>query len=178
MSLKKIDAVSLKQLLDAGTAILIDIREADEYAREHIVGARLVPMSGFDRHDLDRDHDKAVVFHCKSGNRTAANASRILAKGFAEAYVLDGGIEGWKAAGLPVHREASAPLELQRQVQLAAGSLVLIGVILGFTAHPWFFAISGFVGAGLMFAGATGTCGMAHLLMAMPWNRRSAAHIA
>lgn len=175
MSLKKIDAATLKQRMDVGTAILVDIREADEYAREHIIGARLVPLSGFDRHDLDRDHGKAVVFHCKSGNRTAANASRILAKGFPEAYVLDGGIDGWKAAGLPVHREPSAPLELQRQVQLAAGSLVVIGVALGFAVHPWFFAIRGFVGAGLMFAGATGTCGMAHLLMAMPWNRKIAS---
>lgn len=172
MSLQKIDAAALKRQLDAGTAILVDIREPDEYAREHIVGARLVPLSGFDRHDLDRDHDKAVVFHCKSGNRTAANASRILAKGFSNAYVLDGGIDGWKAAGLPVHREAAAPLELQRQVQIAAGSLVLLGVVLSFIVAPAWSALSGFVGAGLVFAGATGTCGMAHLLRIMPWNRR------
>lgn len=171
MSLKKIDPIALKERLDAGTAILVDIREADEYAREHIVGAHLVPLSGFDAHDLDREHSKAVVFHCKSGNRTAANASRILAKGFREAYVLAGGIDGWKAAGLPIHRNRSAPLELQRQVQLAAGSLVVIGVILGFTLTQWLFGLSAFVGAGLMFAGATGTCGMANLLMVMPWNR-------
>lgn len=172
MSLKKIDATSLNRRLEAGTAILVDIREADEYAREHIVGARLVPLSGFDRHDLDHEHGKAVVFHCKSGSRTATNASRILAKGFSEAFMLDGGIEAWKKAGLPVHREATAPLEMQRQVQLAAGSLVLIGVVLGFTTAPVWFALSGFVGAGLMFAGATGTCGMANLLQVMPWNRR------
>jgi len=170
MSLKKIDPIALKERLDAGTAILVDIREADEYAREHIVGAHLVPLSGFDAHDLDREHGKAAVFHCKGGNRTAANASRILAKGFPEAYVLEGGIEGWKAAGLPVHREPFAPLELQRQVQLAAGSLVVIGVVLGFAVTPWLFGLSVFVGAGLMFSGATGTCGMANLLMVMPWN--------
>ena len=173
MSLKKIDPVTLKQRLDAGTAILVDIREADEYAREHIVGARLVPLSGFDRHNLDAEHGKAVVFHCKSGNRTAMNASRILAKGFADVFTLDGGIDAWKKAGLPIHQEASAPLEMQRQVQLAAGFLVLVGVALGFTLAPAWFALSGFVGAGLMFAGATGTCGMAHLLQIMPWNRRA-----
>ncbi len=171
MSLKKIDPIALKERLDAGSAILVDIREADEYAREHIVGARLVPLSGFDAHDLDREHGKAVVFHCKSGNRTAANASRILAKGFPEAYVLAGGIDGWKAAGLPIHREPSAPLELQRQVQLTAGSLVVLGIALGFAITPWLFCLSAFVGAGLMFAGATGTCGMANLLTVMPWNR-------
>ena len=174
MSLGKIGPAALKQRLEAGTAILVDIREPDEYAREHIIGARLVPLSGFDRHDLDLDHGKAVVFHCKSGNRTAMNASRILAKGFGEAYMLDGGIEAWKKANLPIHREVSAPLEMQRQVQLAAGSLILIGVALGFAISPAWFGLSGFVGAGLMFAGATGTCGMANLLQIMPWNRRAA----
>lgn len=174
MSLKKIDPIASKERLDAGTAILVDIREADEYAREHIVGAHLVPLSGFDAHDLDREHGKAVIFHCKSGNRTAANASRILAKGFPEAYILAGGIDGWKAAGLPIHREPSAPLELQRQVQLAAGSLVVLGVVLGFAITPWLFGLSAFVGLGLMFAGATGTCGMANLLTVMPWNRPTA----
>jgi rhodanese-related sulfurtransferase len=174
MSLQKIDAATLDRRLQAGTAILVDIREADEYAREHIVGARLVPLSGFDRHDLDYEHGRAIVFHCKSGSRTATNASRILAKGFSEAYMLDGGIDGWKKAGLPVHREASAPLEMQRQVQLAAGSLILIGVALGFAVAPAWFVLSGFVGAGLTFAGATGTCGMAHLLQIMPSNRRAA----
>ncbi len=174
MSLKKIAPIALKERLDAGTAILVDIREPDEYAREHIVGARLVPLSGFDAHDLDREHGKAAVFHCKGGNRTAANASRILAKGFPEAYVLDGGIDGWKAAGLPVHREQRAPIELQRQVQLVAGFLVASGIVLGFTVNAWLFGLSAFVGLGLMFAGATGTCPMRSILETMPWNRRPA----
>jgi len=67
------------------------------------------------------------------------------------------------------------PLELMRQVQLAAGGLVLLGVALGFLVGPGFFALSGLVGAGLMMAGATGWCGMARLLQHMPWNRRMAA---
>ena len=169
--LRAIDALTLKQKLDSGDAVLIDIRESDEHAREHILGARLAPLSAIDAHDFDRDHAKTAVFHCKSGMRTQANAARLLSKGFAEAYFLQGGIEAWKAAGLPVHANRKAPIEIMRQVQIAAGSLVLIGILLGWLVSPIFFALSGFVGAGLTFAGATGWCGMAMVLKAMPWNR-------
>jgi rhodanese-related sulfurtransferase len=151
--------------------VLIDIREHDEHAREHILGARLAPLSAIDAHDFDRDHGKVAVFHCKSGMRTQANAARLLARGFHEAYFLEGGIEAWKAAGLPVHTNKRAPMEIMRQVQMTAGALVLIGVLLGWLVHPGFFALSGFIGAGLMFAGASGWCGMAMMLKAMPWNR-------
>ena len=84
-------------------------------------------------------------------------------------------LDAWTAAGLPVEEDRNAPLELMRQVQIAAGLLVLTGVGLGFAASPAFFGLAGFVGAGLTFAGATGWCGMAKLLAAMPWNRPAAA---
>ncbi len=171
MTLTPIDPATLKRRLDAGDAILIDIREHDEHAREHIIGARLAPLSAIDAHDFDRDHGKAAVFHCKSGMRTQANAARLIAKGFKEAYFLEGGIEGWKATGLPVHANRKAPLELMRQVQITAGLLILTGAALGWLVNPAFFALSAFVGAGLTFAGATGWCGMALLLKAMPWNQ-------
>lgn len=171
MTLAPIDPRTLKQRLDAGEAILIDIREHDEHAREHILGARLAPLSAIDAHDFDRDHGKVAVFHCKSGMRTQANAARLLAKGFREAYFLDGGIEAWKSAGLPVHANRKAPLELMRQVQITAGVLILTGVALGWLVDPVFYALSAFVGAGLTFAGATGWCGMALLLKAAPWNQ-------
>ncbi len=172
--LNPMSALELKQRLDSGQAVLIDVRETDEHAREHVLGARLAPLSAIDAHDFDRDHDKVAVFHCRSGMRTQANAAKLIARGFHEAYYLDGGIEAWKAAGLPVHTNARAPLEIMRQVQIAAGSLVLLGVILGALVNPVFFGLSAFVGAGLTFAGATGWCGMAMLLKTMPWNRGSA----
>lgn len=177
-TLPAIDARALKARLDAGTAVLIDIREPIEYAREHILGARLVPVASFDTHDFDRDRGKAMVFHCKSGNRTAMNAGRILARDFAEVYALAGGIEAWKAAGLPVHINRDAPMDIFRQVQTTAGAMVLLGVVLGALVSPWFYALAGFVGAGLMFAGITGFCGMARLLQLMPWNRRALAALA
>ena len=58
-----------------------------------------------------------------------------------------------------------------RQVQIVAGSLVLLGVVLGTTVSPLFLLLSGFVGAGLVFAGLSGWCGMAQLLALAPWNR-------
>jgi rhodanese-related sulfurtransferase len=173
--LKPLPALDLKRTLDRGEAVLIDVRETDEHAREHIIGARLAPLSAIDAHDFDRDHDKIAVFHCRSGMRTQANAAKLLAIGFRDAYCLQGGIEAWKAAGLPVHTNRKAPLEIMRQVQIAAGSLVLLGVALGWLVSPVFYALSAFVGAGLTFAGASGWCGMAHLLKAMPWNRVSIA---
>ncbi len=170
--LPKIAPADLQQRLKAGDVVLIDIREPAEYAREHILGARLVPLTAIDTHDFDTERSKTAVFTCRSGNRTAMNASRLLAKGFREAYVLDGGLDAWKRAGLPVHFNADAPLDLQRQVQITAGGMALLGAILAWQVSPWFIALSGFVGAGLMLAGLTGFCGMARLLAAMPWNRK------
>jgi rhodanese-related sulfurtransferase len=170
-TLKPIDARTLKQKLDSGEAILIDVRETDEHAREHVIGARLAPLSSIDSHDFDRDHAKVAIFHCRSGMRTQANSATLLGRGFREAYYLDGGIEAWKSTGYPVHTNAKAPLEIMRQVQIIAGSIVVTGIALGLFVHPAFFALSAFMGGGLFFAGATGWCGLALLLKTMPWNR-------
>ena len=89
-----------------------------------------------------------------------------------EAYIVEGGLDAWKKAGLPMILDRSQPIDVMRQVQIAAGSLVLLGIVLGALLAPGFYVLSGLVGAGLVFAGATGFCGMARLLALMPWNRR------
>lgn len=175
MTLPFIDAKTAKQKLDAGAAVLIDVREPDEHAREHVPGARLAPLSTLERGGLSRTPATVAIFHCKSGMRTKANVEKLAAAGFSEAYCLEGGLEAWKAAGLPVRANSRAPLELMRQVQIAAGALVLLGVGLGFLVNPAFFGLCAFVGAGLTFAGASGWCGMALLLKQMPWNRSLSA---
>ena len=133
----------------------------------------LIPLSIIAKHPLkDADApDKPIVFFCHSGNRTA-NASDLLERlaGDVQAYRLDGGISGWEKAGLPVEH-ISSTIPLFRQIQIAAGSLVLIGVIGSAFWHP-FFWLSAFVGAGLVFAGISGFCGLGVLLSHMPWNRR------
>jgi len=154
----------------------VDVREPDEHARARIPGARNLPLSRLDEADLAAHQGKPVLFHCRSGARTEGHAGRLSAKaGASEAYIVAGGLDAWRRAGLPVTEDRRQPIELMRQVQIAAGSLVLLGVVLGAAVAPAFYALAGFVGAGLVFAGVTGTCGMASLLRRMPWNRRAAS---
>ena len=160
--------------LKAGKAVLVDIREADEFARSHVKGALSRPLSAFEAAHLAIAPATEVVFSCRTGMRTNANCPRLAARIEGEAYVLEGGLDAWRAAGLPIETDAKAPLEMMRQVQIGAGSLVLLGVLLGMAVHPGFYALSAFVGAGLAFAGATGFCGMARVLAFAPWNRRTA----
>lgn len=160
-------------------AVLIDIREDNERAREQIPGTVHRALSSIEKSGTlgaaaGAAHHKTLIFHCRTGMRTQANAEALADAASCEAYILEGGLEAWKTAGLPVKFDRTQPIEIMRQVQIAAGSLVLLGVILGFTAHPAFFALSGAVGGGLVFAGVSGFCGMARLLALMPWNRRSA----
>lgn len=158
--------------LKSGQLRLIDVREGDEYAREHIAEAVLAPLSVFEAANLKLEAGKAVAFMCRGGSRTAQACDRLAAHVEGQAYVLEGGLNAWKQAGLPVVVDTKQPLELMRQVQIAAGSLILLGALLGALVHPGFWGISAFVGAGLLFAGVTGFCGMANLLAVMPWNRR------
>jgi rhodanese-related sulfurtransferase len=162
------------ELMRRGAA-LIDIREADEFARERIPSARHHALSQIDTQNPARPGDEVLVFHCRSGARTAANAPKLAAAaGGCEAYVLEGGLNAWKQAGLPTAVDRKQPIEMIRQVQIVAGSLALLGVVLGALVWPGFYLLSGFVGAGLMFAGISGFCGMARVLGLMPWNRRTA----
>lgn len=170
MTLPVISAVEAKKLLDQG-ALLVDIREADEHARERIEGARHLPLSRLEEASFEAG-GRVVLFHCKSGMRTAGAAPRLAAKAgdACEAYVVEGGLDALRAAGAPVRRDARQPLELQRQVQIGAGLLGLTGTLLGVFVAPGFLVIPAFVGAGLIFAGVTGFCGMARLLVHAPWN--------
>jgi rhodanese-related sulfurtransferase len=172
MPLKTISPQAARELAAQG-AVLVDIRSMDERLREHIPASMHAPLGA---PAPDFPGANGLVFYCRSGNRTRMNADVLAAcaQGRA-AYLLEGGLDAWKQAGLPVAADRSQPLELQRQVQIAAGSMVLSGVVLGTAVSPWFYLLSGFVGAGLVFAGVSGFCGLARLLMKMPWNRRAAA---
>ena len=170
--------VTPAQLLDwqrAGEAVIVDVREPFEYAEERIDGAEPHALSAFNGSALrERYGDRRVIFQCRTGRRSLDAAERYAASGGAP-YHLAGGIEEWKAQGQPVHKPSGAPkIGVMRQVQMTAGSLVLIGVLLGAFVSPWFLILSGFVGSGLVFAGASGWCGMALLLAKMPWNKRIA----
>lgn len=172
-TLHDVTPATLKGWLERDEAILVDVREADEYAREHIAGARLHPLSRLTPAALPRMPGKKLVLQCNSGNRTRQAAAEILAREPIELYHLAGGIQAWKRNGLPVEVDRKAPLPIMRQVQIAAGGLVLLGLLLALLFSPWFALLSAFVGAGLLLAGVTGYCGMAKLLERLPYNRRS-----
>lgn len=172
MTLAKISPTEAKALVDRG-AVLVDIREAAERASEHIDNSVSLPLSALDRGDVPAGAE-AVVFYCRSGMRTTANAAALAAKSNCRAYVLDGGIDAWRRAGLPVSAAATAahaPMEMFRQVQITAGLLVLAGVLLGASVGPSWYMLAGAIGAGLIFSGVSGTCPMARVLALMPWNR-------
>ncbi len=157
-------------LVDQG-AVLVDVRPADEHARENIPGAHSLPLDRV-RQGLSHQDAKAVIFHCRSGMRTQSNAPLLAQAAHCEAFILEGGIEGWKKAGLPVVFDSGQPLDLMRQVQITVGLIVLTSVLLGAFVAPAFYIPAALAGAGLLVAGLTGFCGMASLLAAMPWNRR------
>ena len=173
-NLPSVDPATVQAWLECGQAVLIDVREPDEHARERIAGARLVPLSRLETGNLLGEPGRSLVFHCNSGNRTAQAAALLARAGDREVYQLAGGLQAWKRAGLPVVVDRRAPLPLMRQVQIGAGSLVLLGTVLTALVSPWLLVIPAFVGAGLVVAGITGFCGMARLLARMPWNRSRA----
>ncbi len=173
-ALTPIDAQSLARKLKLRELTLIDIREPDEYAREHIDGAVSLPLSRLEAGHVALRGTTPVAFTCRTGMRTNSNCDRLAAHVGEPAYVLDGGLDGWKKAGLATHAARKAPLEIMRQVQITAGSIVVAGAILAATVNPAFIWLSAFIGAGLVFAGSTGWCGMAKMLAAMPWNRKAA----
>ena len=172
MSLPSISPSDAQQRLAQGEAVLIDIRSPDEYARECIACATLAPLDGLEQHDFKAYQGKTVIFHCRSGQRTRLNVQRLAALGLPNAYCLEGGLDGWRTAGLPVKQDHKQPLELMRQVQIGIGILLVVGLVLSHMVSPWFDLLVVGVALGILTAGVTGVCGMARVLMLMPWNRR------
>jgi glyoxylase-like metal-dependent hydrolase (beta-lactamase superfamily II) len=149
--------------------VLLDVRSRLEFESSWIDGAANIPLEELDARLDEIPEQREVVVVCRTGVR-ATIAAEALARGGRRARVLEGGMLAWRRARLPV-REGRRRLPVDRQVQLIAGSMILIGVALGTLVSPWFLAIAAFFGAGLTFAGATGTCGLALVLFKLPWNR-------
>jgi len=175
-----IDAPTLQRWLedaeaspgDRDSLLLIDVREPVEYASEHIPGAISHPLSQFDPSQIKLHPGQRLVVYCQSGKRSARAVEQLKAAGFPPILQLQCGITSWKAEAYPLEKIKNAPISLFRQVQIVAGSLVLVGTILGAIVSPAYFFLSGFVGAGLVFAGLTNTCAMGLLLAKLPYNQQ------
>jgi rhodanese-related sulfurtransferase len=176
----KLQANELKAAMDAGKTVhLVDVRTPAEFGEVHLAGAQLMPLDRMDLAAVKATAEAAdlCVLVCRSGKRAAQAQAKLNAAACPNVQVLEGGVDAWVAAGLPVQRGA-AVMSLERQVRIAAGFLVVSGVVLGTWVHPGFYGISAFVGAGLMFAGLTDWCGMAMVLAKMPWNQRAGIQCA
>lgn len=176
ISVQRLNAV----LKENGNAVLVDVRTPSEFASVHVPGARLFPLERFSCDEvLASFHENApLYFICHSGMRAQKAAEKLSSAAPRECIVVEGGTQAWEAAGLPVERSERQTLPLDRQLQITIGILVLTGVFLAHFVNPAWIWLSGFVGAGLVFAGLTGICLMRSLLASMPWNQASepAAH--
>ena len=171
MSVPTIDPRQAQQRWGEDHARLIDVRTPGEHRAEHVAGAELIPMDEFDAASLASGEQSPIWLLCRTGRRARDAGEKLLAAGAQNVRVVEGGLEAWREAGLATVRGKGA-ISLERQVRIGAGSLVLLGVGLGWLVHPGFYGLSAFVGAGLVFAGVTDYCGMAMVLAKLPWNRR------
>ncbi|MCG3130879.1 MAG: Inner membrane protein YgaP [Phycisphaerae bacterium] len=161
-----------RAVLEGRRVDLIDVRTPAEFREVHVAFARNVPLDRLDAADgvrNRRETDGPLYVICRSGSRGRQACARLTQSGVSNVLNVEGGTAAWEEAGLPVVR-GRRTISLERQVRIAAGSLVLLGAALGALAHPLFFGLSALVGAGLVFAGVTDTCGMARVLARMPWN--------
>jgi rhodanese-related sulfurtransferase len=170
----EVDPRTAQRMLAEPGTILIDVREPDEHARERIAGAKLIPLSALTAKEIAELGARRVVFHCKGGRRSLDAATRCasLAQRGIAIHSVVGGIEAWRSAGLGTEINAARPkMSVMQQTQITIGTLVVAGTALGFLVNPWFLALPAFMGCGMIFAGATGTCGLATVIGLAPWNR-------
>jgi rhodanese-related sulfurtransferase len=160
--------------LEAGSVDLVDVRTPVEFREVHAQGARNIPLDAFDPRAVMESRNghggEPLYVICRSGSRAAKACQKLEDAGYQGIVNVEGGTQAWESANLPVVRGKKA-ISLERQVRIVAGTLVLIGAILGYFVNPAFIGLSAFVGAGLAFAGLTDTCGMGMLLAKMPWNQ-------
>ncbi|MBD9373333.1 rhodanese-like domain-containing protein [Rhizobium sp. ARZ01] len=171
-----IGASKAAEWIASGDAVLIDVREPDEFRAEHIASAASLPLSalGAQLAKLQIPAGRKVIFQCQMGGRSQKACQLAKERGEYIIYNLEGGINGWKAAGLPVvgtANQGKATPSIARQVQMTVGTFILAAVIAGFSGWTPGFALAGFFGFMLAFAGITGWCGLAMMLSRMPWNR-------
>ena len=174
MSVSVISPKLLQDRVQAGEKVdLIDVRTPVEFREVHVSFAQNVPLDQLDCAKVTRERanvGKPLYVICRSGSRGKQACEKVMAAGCTYVVNVEGGTMAWDQAGLPVVRGKKA-VSLERQVRIAAGAMALTGAVLSVLVHPYWIVLSGFVGAGLMFAGITDTCAMGMVLARMPWNQ-------
>lgn len=167
-----IDSHDLSQMLDSATPPrVLDVRTPGEFESAHIAGAYNVPLDLLREHrdEIVKHLDEDVVLVCRSGQRATQAEETLRTAGLSNVHILEGGISAWEAKGFAVNRGA-ARWDLERQVRLVAGSLVLSSILASIAA-PRLKWVAGAVGGGLTFAALSNTCAMGMLLSKLPYNR-------
>jgi rhodanese-related sulfurtransferase len=170
---KSISPAALAAILgDSHAHRLLDVRTPSEYASAHVPGAKPIPLNELNVEAILAEHKPGIPIYvlCQAGMRASKAIEQFERAGCNDCVLVEGGTQAWIDAGLPVHRGARSGLPLMRQVQIVAGTLSAAGAILALAVNPWFAVLPLLVGCGFIFAGITGTCGMALLLARMPWN--------
>ncbi len=175
MNIKTITPQELQELHQQGSRIdLLDVRTPVEFREFHATFARNAPLDSLEPHTIMKERnataEEPLYLICRSGDRASKAFEQFAAAGYTNVVIVEGGTIAWVKAGQPVIRGKKS-ISLERQVRIAAGSLVFLGAILGFFVHLYFIWLSAFVGAGLAIAGVSDTCGMGMMLAKMPWNR-------
>ena len=167
----------LQQLAHSGAIDLLDVRTPGEFATAHVPGALPAPLDTLDAAAFLKacgGQSKPIYVLCQTGGRARKAIEKFERAGFVGCVLVEGGTQAWMDSGLPVIRGARKALPLMRQVQLAVGLISATGAALALAIHPLFAILPLLTGCGLLFAGLTGTCGMALLLAKMPWNNAAA----
>ena len=166
--MQDVSVAEADSLRNSSVLTIIDIRSPGEYRRDRLPGAINVPA---DRLEAETLPENQVLYYCKTGMRTNLNRDRLVAKSNGKGYILKGGLDAWAGQGLPVERDAKAPLPIERQIQIVIGLMLLGFTALSVLVSPSFIIVPGLIGAGLLMAGLTGFCGLGLVVAKMPWNR-------
>lgn len=176
MAYQTIKAAELFQSDQIRTSILLDVRTPAEFRQSHVPESVSMPLNTLDPTEVatllkSKDSD-AVYVICQSGQRAAKAADMLVTELDSPVSVVEGGMNEIEKLNIELTGESDkSVISIERQTRIAAGTLMLVGVLGSLWIHPGFLWLSGFVGAGLIFAGVTNTCGMGMLLARMPWNR-------
>lgn len=178
MTVSEIQPTELARRKAEGQVIeIIDVRMPAEFAGLHAQGAKNFPLNDLDPNTIMASRsgstDDPLYVICQMGGRSRKACEQFVTAGFPQVVNVAGGTAMWESQGLPVVRGARQVMAMDRQVRIAAGSMVLVGALLALALQPYWLGLglASFVGLGLVYSGATDTCGMAAMLKVMPWNR-------
>ncbi len=176
---KHISATDFADLAEQNDKLtIIDVRTEAEVDNEYFEGCLNLPLQNITAATIESkmancgDSD-TIYLLCGSGIRAQKAAEQLESVIPNPLVIVSGGISAMKQAGIGLKKGHGSVISLERQVRIVAGSLVVLGVVLGSLVTPGFYGLSAFVGAGLVFAGVTDTCGMGMIMSHMPWNRKA-----